>query len=977
MNQALRTTLAIAVLSTLAPSQHVAAAADPRLTRLQLIEEQEGDLRAAEAGYRALLEASDAEALHAETSLRLGTLLWRLDRRADATPFLEAAASAGGTTGDAATKVLQGQGDSDKAAQERLVRARALTARLDGLLMSERHPQAPLSPAEQEELTKAMAAATKELTFLGDAAATALVERLRELRRAMAGPAAVEKDGRIVGLASRLWRVGTEPARLYLAEVAADPVVEWRRAIVAPCASAADDLLPAVDAFARDADPTGDVPNAMNSLARRVPTALLTRFVTDGNGQVRALGWSGIGDQWPRLPAPEQDAVLAAVGDRFVDAATGDDLRTRAACARLARGLVIVGPAAGRRLVLRLLAKGGDPGDFGTPAARAFQLDDEAIAELAGAGRALGPCPTLSKGTDGGPAATVATILEHHEPLWSEVGVASLVELVELGYARFESTNARWPSRFARVATGTQTARLLRALPRVPDPKPILEALTRQTSGQGAYPAAREAFEAGLRGETAGWRLSQPVADAKLGVTEVEAPTDVAWRLSSLAGRSDDPAATTWLVEVARQMPLHAGPVVNALLSRSIAADHEPTRAAMRTLLTATGPSGPTLSREGRAFLFFELVRLGDVPAIPLLPEALRLGVDTVAPFRPTTRPTERGKAHPLAAFGPIDGAIWHHYDEPHLVAAWQALLNGAPVPTLDFLTWAEVEVPVGALPPLVRFLPAAEHDQNDQERWNRIWKVALHLRNVRPADVEASADLRGALQEVIGGPDDTAALAVIDGLQDDVLQSVADLVRTRIKSVAEPGGVLVRLLRCGVALSIEEWRLVLRGTAWRAALADPPTKPAPEFKAEVTAMLESNSAEQRAVACSTLACWMDETSVAPLLNALRDPAKEVRAAAADALQRIRFHREQDAFWSGAENRVDTSTAGAAAKLIAQALPAAPRAQRLLAIRSLGTLGAAEALPYLIEWTGDTDAEVAATSRAAIEAIQKKAETVK
>ncbi|MBL8750899.1 MAG: hypothetical protein JNK78_17190, partial [Planctomycetes bacterium] len=312
-----------------------------------------------------------------------------------------------------------------------------------------------------------------------------------------------------------------------------------------------------------------------------------------------------------------------------------------------------------------------------------------------------------------------------------------------------------------------------------------------------------------------------------------------------------------------------------------------------------------------------------------------------------------------------------------HLVGAWQALLNGAPVPTLDFLSSASIEVPVGALPTLVRLLPAAEHGQNDRDRWTWIWKLARHLRHVRPADVEASTDLRGALREVIAGPDDTAALAVIDGLQDDVLQSVADLVRTRIKSLAEPGGVLVRLLRCGIVLSIEEWRTVLGGDSWEAALANPPAKPEPALEAEVTAMLTSNDTERRVVACGTLACWMNESSVAPLLNALRDPAKEVRTAAADALQRIRFHREQNAFWSGAASRVDTSTAGAAAKLIAQALPAEPRAQRLLAIRSLGTLGAAEALPYLIEWAGDTDADVTAASRAAIEAIQKKAETVK
>ena len=66
---------------------------------------------------------------------------------------------------------------------------------------------------------------------------------------------------------------------------------------------------------------------------------------------------------------------------------------------------------------------------------------------------------------------------------------------------------------------------------------------------------------------------------------------------------------------------------------------------------------------------------------------------------------------------------------------------------------------------------------------------------------------------------------------------------------------------------------------------------------------------------------------------------------------------------------LDASPASAAEKLLLQAKPGAPKAQRLLAIQSLGVLGVPEALPFLIDWSADPDGEVASAAQAAITAI--------
>jgi HEAT repeat protein len=78
---------------------------------------------------------------------------------------------------------------------------------------------------------------------------------------------------------------------------------------------------------------------------------------------------------------------------------------------------------------------------------------------------------------------------------------------------------------------------------------------------------------------------------------------------------------------------------------------------------------------------------------------------------------------------------------------------------------------------------------------------------------------------------------------------------------------------------------------------------------------------------------------------------------------------DQKAHWDRITKGLDASPNSAAEKLLLQAKPGEPKAQRLLAITSLGTLGVPEALPFLIDWTKDSDAEIHTAATAAITQI--------
>src|SRR5688572_11962951 len=76
---------------------------DKALQRARVIEEQEGDLRAAEAAYQALVEEQGSKAgVRNEAMLRLGRMWLRLGREGEAKAMLQRVQQAGGETGAAA-----------------------------------------------------------------------------------------------------------------------------------------------------------------------------------------------------------------------------------------------------------------------------------------------------------------------------------------------------------------------------------------------------------------------------------------------------------------------------------------------------------------------------------------------------------------------------------------------------------------------------------------------------------------------------------------------------------------------------------------------------------------------------------------------------------------------------------------------------------------------------------------------------------
>jgi hypothetical protein len=186
---------------------------------------------------------------------------------------------------------------------------------------------------------------------------------------------------------------------------------------------------------------------------------------------------------------------------------------------------------------------------------------------------------------------------------------------------------------------------------------------------------------------------------------------------------------------------------------------------------------------------------------------------------------------------------------------------------------------------------------------------------------------------------------------------------------------VMRTLQAAGVPLTTAELLACLRSQSYgrpQFLMSLPPDAP-PEVVREVEGLVRDPDLSVRIGACEALGRTLSPDSVAALLPALRDATEGVRTAAAEALQRIRLYHEQKAFWDQFQQGITTGREAAAGKLLLQAKPEQPKEQRLLAIRSLGALGAPEALPYLIDWCQDGDAEVAAAARAAIGSIHQQA----
>ncbi|MEO6594095.1 MAG: HEAT repeat domain-containing protein, partial [Planctomycetota bacterium] len=791
----------------------------------------------------------------------------------------------------------------------------------------------------------------------------------------------------IMSLAGLLWGIGTPPAQTFFAEVANDSSANLRFMMVAQCSFATDDLLPTALVFLRDKDPTGEVPRKVLVLAGRWPVAELQQLLTDAAPTARAAGLDGLRVRWRDMDGEQRDRCLAAIGDKVGTALRdGDPLVARSAC-QLMQAFAEHGPRAARQLWLSALPlyPNGLRSGLDNKAASQIALDDEQMQLALAAGRALGSIDNQARRDDAA-RAELQVLITLHEPAWTQRSIDALLELVELGYSSYMGTDPQWLARFFALAEPAQLVRFVRALPRLPRVQGALQQLSTMDLPPQTFPALCFVIDQVMAAPPEKWDVYTRSGSSRRGVqNHLQGPGNDLNALLWLVARTRSVEAPAWLSQLVDRLPAAADRIAQVLVQLSADGVGEPARIAMRRLLVWEGTPETVLPENARIGLFAELARLGDVPSIALFPRAYALGlgnqVNTVRPNpRPSPAQAETPKGIEYLALQRTSskqpGERRYGYTDAQLVEAWRTLLASE----VKDAVWQNVltmndQVPLAVLPMLAPELQTRwpADDESQQPQW---WKLLASFSFVDTNDLAANAELRAAISDLLHSQRPLLGQSVLVRLRADVCKQFAAEARNLLHAADNPAGLRPTLQRAAIDLTTDDWLLILRrstGSNLSSALDALPLQAEPTITHEVEGMLEHGSTDARAAACSTLARMQSVDSVQSLLKALRDPADKVRAAATEALQRIRFLQEQQAYWQNAKSGIDVSAASATAKLLAQAKPGEAKDQRLLAIRSLAVLGTAEALPYLIDWTKDADTDVATTARAAVARIHETA----
>ncbi len=422
--------------------------------------------------------------------------------------------------------------------------------------------------------------------------------------------------------------------------------------------------------------------------------------------------------------------------------------------------------------------------------------------------------------------------------------------------------------------------------------------------------------------------------DAAAAVKDPQIALD---RFGKPIANTGNPAAAEWLLARWSESPHRSDVQTNAillLLDLFTRTQDEPVRAALRAII-ANEPANSQLY----ARITTALVRATDEPVLALLAKkpctaALRLLLETHDP-------------------------VEHHYSEAQL----EAFVAAAHTSDSSWNPAGFTSDLIGDRLLQVLATSVSYHfGENGDRRWST---VAIRRLNRANGEGPFAAWLLARLDAGRAQFDD------IYGLNDEAFAAIRPQFEQRLAS-DDPGIVTFvaeQLLRREIAVDadallrranadIDEW-VVEQAVEGRLLPAADLLRP----------LLKAKSSSTRAAAAKYLGGKVDKEAVPGLLELLRDPEENVRTAATEALTRIRFFHEQQAHWDRVLKGLDASPASAAEKLLLQAKPGAPKPQRLLAIASLGLLGVPEALPFLIEWTSDGDAEVAQKAREAIQQI--------
>lgn len=985
MNRTLLPFVAASLLVAL-PAQDQATKA---LQRAQLLEQQEGDLAAAQQAYRALLADAAASAVHGEAALRLGTLLWRLEQREAATPLLQQAVAAGGDVAARANAVLQGQDAEGKQQAELLAKAEALAKRITELT-----PIAPPTEKEQQRLD----AVAGELRLLGPIASQAAVQEIERKRR---DPLSIDSqfdrrsDRAIDVLLPLVWRVGGPHAIDALNRWSKDAEVDWRRRVAKALETRpefAADLKPALKVYLADSDPVGEVARSLTNAVFGLPLDELVLLAKSTNPAWQRAGLAALQRKLFGLLEPRRQAMVDDLADTLVRATHSNDPTVAQAAWNLLVDFAFKGPANGQILLSSQLER--------VPVGTRWRTDvdytgrdDAWIEVLARAAARLGPM-TEQQAVDG--RSLIAAMLRHHQPQWTSASVESALRLVELGYGdqspdRLEPPG--WLARLAQLVDDDQAARLLAVLPNLPGPHRLLAYLRLRNLGPAVFPPVRDFVQKARGAAAPDW------------MPERGAPCDALGHLLHLAAKSRHPEAAAWLfAQLDRAQPM-ANLVANALRSMSSNGD-ESAREPLRKLLVWPGNQHDKLTAEDRSQVLAELVRVGDVATIDLMPRAYELGLQTTnlryndSRLRGNVRAAGIGFLLDPSSDQPAENfARWHGYGDQDLLRAWRVLLTS---PSSAKLAWIELAnlsgvltqasgpefigqpsllgAPAVVLPLLLELLPAwwASQDSasgaSDGVPDNVLSWTRKAMQRLPVAEFVERGALEEGLRRALRSSERTMARWLCTGIPMPVRGRF--LAETRDLLASNPERWFVNeVLASSIPLRDQDWLGLLQSADAEVrtqALRALPPEFAAGLREVVFACLRIEQVPVRKEAVVAAARLFGSDAVASLLPLLQDQNQEVRQVVREQLEKLRQDAEQRTFWQKAQAGIDTSSQGAAARLLLQAKAGEPKEQRLLALRSLAVLAVAETLPYLIDAANEADADIAAAARAAITAIHQK-----